>query len=120
MQLSKPDKTIHAGGSARRKCAQFHRTQILAAEPVEHLDEDQPIGQRGGKPDDHFFMSGESSECSFTRFQVLPSLLQRSVPDPGDEAGAGFAPGRISRATRVKSFSASRPAGAGPSKIESP
>ncbi|MBI2149230.1 MAG: hypothetical protein HYU27_01315, partial [Acidobacteria bacterium] len=72
--------------------AQLDLPQILTTEPIEHLDEDQLIGQPGVKPDHDFIVLGESSERIFTPFQILPSLLQGAEAGVGHEAGAGLPP----------------------------
>src|SRR5436190_12044137 len=72
--------------------AQLYLAQIPATKPIEDLNEDQLVGQRVRKPENHFVVLGKSRERLFTRFYVFPRLLQGHAVTVSDEAGTGFAP----------------------------
>src|SRR5215469_14744616 len=92
-ELAESHKVIASRITPDADEAQLDSTQILAAEPVEHLNEDQLVGQAVVEPDDDFVILWERSQCILTGFLVSLSLLERAEAGFRHEAGTGVAPG---------------------------
>src|SRR5262245_59992883 len=91
-QCAQSDKIIHARIVTDANEAQLRSTEIVVAEPVEDLDEDQLVREPMVQPDDNFLVLRIRGERVFTRLQVLLRLYGTAVSGRRHETGANVAP----------------------------